>query len=897
MRIECECRFLKWSVGITALALAVGAAVAADEPVPLVLRGDNAVIVDGTTYAGKYLQWALLKCVAKAADADQYEPGRKPRPDRAASKAFPLYTARQAGQLRGGRNVIAIGKTPHLTDADRARLKEHVGAVVMRRDGNVVIVAGETPHDPWQGEMAAMSLFLNRVCGVRFYAPDPLWWSMPPKPEVVVGNLDVFHKPHLAKTTWSGAWHANYPHRWDRLNKSVSGGSTLRANHALAQYFPPRKYYHKSPQIYEQKGDKRPKPQGGAWNPCLSAKELPDVALAEIRERLRKRPGTRYLSFGVMDCKFDCHCEACQASVRRHGGSYSNLYYTFLNEVARRCRKEFPGLCLTAYIYANVGRPPEGMRIEPNIVVDYVSKTYRWVDPAWARAAQRDILAWARLGAGWVVHDWSFAGLTPRAYTRQFARFLQWGCQHGMKGLYIEWTHYDAWYLDGARYWIVRQLETDPYQDVDALWRQYCDDMYGAGGEHMYRLFQHFADKHTYADRYCELEDWPKREFALYTEDDLAYQRTLIAQAREATKDDAAVRRRFEQLLPWFRRHELWVQAVGEPSRLAHRHQGDGVNDAALAFYLGDDGTKLERAIASYRTMHETDDPAARKLYQQFYLLPAYAHNYSRGLGQILLPIRRQALAGVDLMKAGERTPQRLLERSRELLRKHLPPTYRRESLRRIESLFEKALWVPRATTMPELDGRLDDAAWRDAAELKDFTIRAVLLPSRHQTSGKVVRVGDRLVFGLRCQQAGPIWASTPPAIETGTRIWRESGVEFFFAPVEAEAVGQPTPKAQYIVNALGAWRGFGLAEGNRENVNVAVRLDKEAGRYVIEAAFPLKAKGYDLAGERVLSFNLMRNVFTSDSFHAIEILGWAPVLYTAHRADSRGLLFLKPTP
>lgn len=878
-----------WIIVVAMMVLTAGTAAAADETESLVLRGGDTVIIDGTTYAGRYLQWILLKCVARTPDADRYEPGADPEPDRTASPAFPLYTVDQVGERPKDRNVIAIGWTPYLTDADRRNLEENVGAVLMRREGDVVIVAGDTPHDPWQGEMAAMSHFSDRVCGIRFYAPDPLWWSMPEEPEITAYDLDLFHKPYFAKTTWSGAWHPGYPHRWERLNKSISAGSNLRASHTLARYFPPEKYYDRYPQIYEQKGERRPKPQGGAWNPCLSAAELPEIAMAEVRARMEQKPNTQYLSFGVMDCRFDCHCEPCQRSVRRHDGSYSELYYTFLNRVARQVGEEFPGLYLTSYIYSNVSRPPEGMRIEPNIAVDYVSKVYRWIDPEFARSEQREIEAWAQLGAGWVVHDWSFAGITPRAYTRPFARFLQWGHQRGMKGIYTEWTHYDAWYLDGARYWIMRRLESDPYLDVDVLWRQYCDDMYGAGSEFMYRLFRHFADKYVYADRYCDLEDWPKREFALYTEEDLAYQRGLIARAREAAKDDPIVRERFDRFMPWFRRHELWVRAVGEPSRLAHRHRDDTVNRAALAFYLNDDGEKLEQAIASYREMQATDDPELRELHQKFYLLPAYAHNYSRGLGQIISPIRKQALAAVDLTDPGPETPQDLLELSRRLLRGHLPSTYRPESLRRIESLFEKALWVPAHMTAPEIDGRLDDAAWRHAADLSDFTVRAVLLPSQHETSGKVMRVDDHLFFGLRCRQVGPIWASTPPDIETGTRIWRESSVEFLLAPA-----GDETAFAQYIVNAFGSWRGFGVAEGDRGDVQVAVRLDQETGYYIVEAALPLTANGYDFSGEKALSFNLTRNVFLDDSFHAIEILGWAPVLYSAHSPDSRGLLFLE---
>jgi len=925
---------------IATVVFAENTAVAEDSA--LTLQPENTVIIDGTKNAGKYLQWILLKCVAKTNDADAYEPGPNVSVNRRESAVFPLYTARNADQAPADRNIIAFGSTRYLSDHDRARVTQSPGSVLMRRDGNVVILAGDTPHDPWQGEMAAMSLFLNRVCGVRFYAPDPLWWSMPAGNEIVVEKLNLFKKPAFAKTTWSGRWWPNYPHRWDRLNRPLSEAADLRGNHALINYFKPEKYYDQYPQIYEMKRGKRPRPTGKAWNPCLSATELPDIAMSEIRERMKDKRPPKYLAFGVMDCKFDCHCEACQASVEKHDGSYSNLYYTFLNEVARRCQKEFPNLYLTSYIYSNVRKPPVGITIEPNIVVDYVGKSYEWVNPSSAAREKADIRAWSDLGARWVFHDWSFAGITPRAYTRQFAQFLQWGVQNGMMGLYVEWSHFDVWHLEGARYWIMRQLESDPYQDVDALWRLYCDDMYDAGSEYMYRFFQHFADRHTYADKYVDQRDWPKREFALYSDDDLAYQRDLIERARESIvaevvrlrssgedrslttsvpRGASAALARLDEFMPWFRLHELWVKAVGEPSRLAHRHKGDGVNAAALAYYLqDDDGSKLREAIAFYKKMRTTDDAGTKKVYQKFEFLPDYSYNYSRGLGQVILPIRQRALAEVSLAQAGPDTPKKLVQASRRILHGHLPNSYRDASLARIEGLLGKSIWVPSRPAMPKLDGhfdvaevvrlrsggedrslttsatfdgKLEDAFWEGAAELNDFSIRAVLLPSAHTTSGRVMRVGDQLVFGLRCHQVGPIWVSTPKEIETGTRLWHESSVEFLFGPVGAEKVGRRYPFAQYIVNAFGAWRGFEMAEGNREGVEIVVTLDEKGGYYTIEAAFPLRAEGYDFTQEKALSFNLMRNVYNADTFKAIEIIGWAPIFHSARDAESRGLLFV----
>lgn len=60
------------------------------------------------------------------------------------------------------------------------------------------------------------------------------------------------------------------------------------------------------------------------------------------------------------------------------------------------------------------------------------------------------------------------------------------------------------------------------------------------------------------------------------------------------------------------------------------------------------------------------------------------------------------------------------------------------------------------------------------------------------------------------------------------------------------------------------------------------------------KAALPLAARGYDFTRDKVLSFNLMREVYTSDSFAPEAIVGWAPIFFTAQHYGSRGLLLMK---
>jgi len=594
-------RFVGASV-VVAAGLA-GSAFANDgKPEPLVITGESTVIVGyGESYAVSWLQYYMIKCVAKHPDAMAYSCYAKQKIDRAAAPVFPILKT-----VPENKNALVIGTVKHLpaeflSDSDKVRLTRKPGCILVRRQGNTVLMAKNTT-DPWN--LNHIRVFLDKAAGVRLYAPgnpgqneEELWLSMPAGNELTIDDLDIFMKPFFAKTTFSsGGYRRNV--EWLRMNTMVSEGLDLRASHTIIKYFPPEKYYKEHPELYPMgKNGQRPQPIGDAWNPCLADPDLAaKIAMQEVRE-LQKNPRARgYLSFGVMDCHYDCHCPVCATSLKEHAGNAANLWYTFLNQVAKQCQQEFPGLYLTSYYYSNIGRP-SGMRIESNIAIDNVIKSYQFTNPTHYRQQREEILEMAGLGASWVTHDWNFSGVTPRIYSRQLAGFLQWGAQNGMLGMYTEWSGQEYWYLDGAKYWVLRQLLSDPYQDVDALWRQYCQDMFGAAWEEMYRFYDMFAVKHVLSDKYYSRADWPRMEAAGFMPADLAQQRRWLEHAVELTRTDPLIQKRLAAVLRYFRAHELLALAVGVPARAHHRYSvlggNTGINDEALAFYVNDDGRGL----------------------------------------------------------------------------------------------------------------------------------------------------------------------------------------------------------------------------------------------------------------------------------------------------------------
>ena len=870
----------------TAIGIGLGPAamVHAQEVTPLTLTPQNTVILSGHRYGAAHLRYYLVKFLV---GAEHVEGDYKLKAS--ADGLFPLLRAKDT--VPAGKNVLAVGRTSFLTDDDRQWLEANPSSMLIARRDHVVVIAGSPLGEGWHGTYKAMGKALDMIWGIRFYAPGDLWTSRPSLPEVQIEQLDFRFTCPFLKGSLSPRPSTR---EWTNMNP-LPNLSGLRATHALAYLLNPEQIgVH--PEIYPVHNGRRDTPGGLSWNPCLSAPSLVDLTMQVIRKRVadrkqQHRPMPDYISLGVMDMPFTCECPACQASLARHD-SFSNLYYEYVNAVARRVAREFPGMYITTYVYSNVRTPPVGMRIEPNVVVDLVTKSYRFVDPEWRDYEKDRAAAFARLGAKWVIHDWAFASITPRLYMRQYAGFFQWAARHGMIGGLAETSPEENWYLEGAQYWIFAQLWWNPWQDVDLLWKQYCDDLYGPASQLMYDFWAHFHNRYVYAPDQIEISMLPQEDLALYSPEDLAWQRAQLQKAVAVTKGDAAIQQRLEKVLRYFRGHELFAQAVGEIYRLSRAHEGDGLNKAALAYYLNEKGNKLGEAIDYYynrRTLPPDVNEGNRRQGEPF----GHISMYTQAMQQILGVIRSQAMAGVDASDP-RAAADRIVERSLEVFRDHLPPTRDPARVRQWESILRKTLVIPRVDKMPTLDGELSEAVWQKAARLEDFSERDTLADKPHAIAGRVMRVGDHLVFGFDLRMQGPLWVSTAPDVQTGSLSWRESGLEFFYGEAAASEKAEPVV-AQYIINYLGAFQGYLAAANNRQGVTVRTTYDPDQGTCVVEAAFPLKLEDkHDFTAAKALSFNVMFKTTPPDTKYPKDVMGWYPIFLSPHRPESRAIVFME---
>ncbi len=847
---------------------------------PLVLSGENTVIVNcGEQQIPSHLQYYLMKYVARHPDAAGYRPGEKV--DRSAASIYPIVDLSRANTIEDNKRRIYIGdigRIPEglLAPAQRDKVaKGRPGNILIARQGNSIILT-DNRVDPWY--FAVMTAFLDRLGGVRMYMPagaDGLEWvSQPGQPTITVPvHYEHFQEPRFAQVIFAGAG-PDHVIEWRRLNAALNDGVNLKAGHYVAGYFEPDKYYDRYPQLYPMDASgERKKPVGDAWNPCVGAD--PDLAAEVVMEGVReKKP--KLVNLGIMDTPYACKCPACKDA------NPSNVWFNFLNKVARKLQVEFPHLNIVTFRYININ-VPDDMPIEPNIVLTVVTKSYHGVTD------RGEGLYWgprsiARTGAGYTLHDWNFQANTPRIYSRQLASFYQWGAANGMRGIYMEWSPQDGWYLHGAHYWINAQLLSDPYQDTDLLWRQYCQDMFGDGWEPMYRFYDMFAQKHVVSDQYYERADWPRYEAAGFSPQDLAQQRAWLDDAVARTRDDALIQKRLDAVARYFVAHEMLARATFEPYRLYWNHsvvnKRADVNSQALAFYVND----TAQAVLDFDEYYNNTRVVAPDSndYEDQYggVRFSFRGMYGKGLGEVFRAIRGEAMQSVNATEGTVDSFRQFQRRLAESFRSHLPASYNKQRADDLERLLTtKALIIPRVDTMPKIDGDLSDAIWERGAVLDGFTLADLFLPSveGNESMGRIMRVGDHLLIGLECRQPKGIYAVTPPDAASGSRIWREACIEVF---IERIAPGEEKRDyVQYVVNALGGFRAFQKADGNRENTMVVSRMNAEGTAYTLEIALPLKVDGrYDYTDQRVVNFNLIHYPYWEKKQNSRERIGWAPV-------------------
>ena len=106
--------------------------------------------------------------------------------------------------------------------------------------------------------------------------------------------------------------------------------------------------------------------------PCMSDETHIQAVIKNVKKELDKKPYASIVGIGIMDSNGYCKCENCKAIYRQYKAQSATLCL-LVNRVCEAIEEDYPGVkvCFGAYTYTD--KPPEGLVMHKNAIVEYYS--------------------------------------------------------------------------------------------------------------------------------------------------------------------------------------------------------------------------------------------------------------------------------------------------------------------------------------------------------------------------------------------------------------------------------------------------------------------------------------------------------------------------------------------
>lgn len=429
--------------------------------------------------------------------------------------------------------------------------------IVLKTRGERLVLAGGRPR----GTLYAVSQFLQRQCGVRWWTP----WAarVPRQPRLEVGELDVRYQPVFESR--DPFWYPAFNARWAVRNFSNSQSANIPDDwggcirykgfvHTFYPLVPPDEHFAKHPEWYSEIKGKRTHDHAQL---CLTNPELRAYVVERVKQWLRESPEARIVSVSQNDWYGFCECAKCKA-LDEAEGSHAGTMLDFVNHVAEQIEKEFPHVAVDTLAYQYTRQPPRTLKPRPNVIVRLCSIECNFREPLEAPANAKfadDIRGWAKICDRLYIWD----------YTTDFAHYLQphpnwyvlgpnvrFFAAHHVKGVFEQ----GAYQSHGAEFgelraWVLAQLLWDPRQDDRALIREFLEGYYGPAAPAIARYLDLMHEASAGWNLTCfSKTDTPFHKFAT-----LSAAENLWREAEAAVGGDA-------ELFARTRRGRLWLGYV-----------------------------------------------------------------------------------------------------------------------------------------------------------------------------------------------------------------------------------------------------------------------------------------------------------------------------------------------
>ena len=403
-----------------------------------------------------------------------------------------------------------------------------------------------------QGTCYAVYDFLERFCGVRWYAPTDLGMVFPESETLVVSGGDIRRKPAMefrhnapsinvpsvSKLT-RGLW--NNPSNEEMLlfaRRLRLGGKKVLFTHSFYGYYDrfwkrnpknPKVFESEHPEYFAQ-GYGDPPPQLCYTNPALIAQVVKDARdyFDGKGAKCGANVGPDYFALVPMDNDSYCKCGKCQAFFNEaekdnqqfSSGKWSTYVFWFTNEVAKEIAKSHPDKFIGQLAYASYARYPSNIRLEKNIMVGPCLHTRNWWCPSMEKSDMAVYRPWVENEKGrpinsmWLYHCFpemiaSGQGFHcfPGFHMHTLAKQMRMFGEDGVKGIYLDGLG------EQVDSYITFKMMDDPALDVDDLLDEFFERYYGKAGVPMGKLYRRIEEIYSNPKNYpAEIRNGDKTE-------------------------------------------------------------------------------------------------------------------------------------------------------------------------------------------------------------------------------------------------------------------------------------------------------------------------------------------------------------------------------------------------
>lgn len=543
----------------------------------------------------------------------------------------------------------------------------------VRDDGYAIWTVHESVHlagNGLYGHINAVAGFIDEVLGVKHYMPGASFVHGPRGTLRSIGKVRLISNPAFPTRAYGLA--NPLAKDWcivNRLfNKQDPRPYVASSHHHIGFIFMREDLLREHPEYYALRDGKRDVPQpsaGGRYEhlllafvaqPCFSHPGVIEEATRAARAYFDANPEHHTFSLGVNDTEKYCECESCAAlnaagadqtprliSNRRRymleqghaAGRNSNVYFAFVNEVAKRLKVSHPGKFLGCLAYESVEEPPTNIeRLEDNVCVCLTQDSSQYFDDAYRRRDVDILEAWRAKCSHVMKYDyyglmWYF----PRYYPHTVAADIKHQADQGLVGMYAE-VH-PIWPFTGPMLYLGARLLWNATLDVAHVLDTFFRDLYGDAAAEVkafYDLYEELWNRPRTGQWFQGLLFPPQLEQFPHDKVVEAHDHLILASRKLG---DGVERERVEVLLR-YHRFPLEISTAEAMSRRA-----DSAEVASEAFTLAGASLRALHALESLRESILADPTAEASLWTGFRYDAMYhylAHRVRNRLSSTLRP-------------------------------------------------------------------------------------------------------------------------------------------------------------------------------------------------------------------------------------------------------------------